>query len=702
MAGPMKSSIAASRGVVSTSCLALLLLLGLSTPLAAADVNATLGVDPTGLAGTDGQGRVLLFAPNPLQQGSSVSHWDRSAQPNLLMEPSTSGNLQFGRVDLTRPLLQDMGWRQGSSNVILRVSDPPGMGFNDPQLGAQRLAAAQFAADTWGNQLGSSVTINIDIGFQALSCGNSGAVLAQAGPQFIFDNFAGAPVGGTWYHGALAESLSGQNLSLQDVSNPNAGELEVTFNSAIDTGCLGSGTGYYYGLDGNLPQGNFSFVAVALHEFAHGLGFSSLANESTGAFFLGQPDAYSRFLLDNVSNLRWDQMSAGQRVASAINTGHLVWSGQRVTNQAPNFLQPGPALTINSPASVAGRYPIGTAEFGPALGNPGVSGDLVVARDGSANPTLACQPLINGPQILGRIALVDRGQCNFTAKVRNAQQAGARGVIVINNQGGGTVQMGGTDGSITIPSVSVSRADGQLLLAALEASDPPGTLRFTGAGFQVAEDGGSVTVGVERADGTEGAVGAGFTTVDGSASAGEDYTATSGMVAFADGEGGSQTISIPIRDDALSEDAESFTIELRDPTGGVALGSPSRATVHIADDEPCIASDTVNCLGDGRFRVTVTWRDFDDEAGDGHHVAAASDDSTLLWFFDEANWEMLVKVIDGCGFNQHFWVFAAATTNVEYTLRVTDTLTGEVASYTNPLGTAAPALTDIEALDTCP
>ncbi len=64
---------------------------------------------------------------------------------------------------------------------------------------------------------------------------------------------------------------------------------------------------------------------------------------------------------------------------------------------------------------------------------------------------------------------------------------------------------------------------------------------------------------------------------------------------------------------------------------------------------------------------------------------------------------MLVKMVDACNspFNS-FWVFAAATTNVEYTLRVTDTETGVVKEYFNPLGNAAAALTDTEAFLTCP
>jgi hypothetical protein len=63
---------------------------------------------------------------------------------------------------------------------------------------------------------------------------------------------------------------------------------------------------------------------------------------------------------------------------------------------------------------------------------------------------------------------------------------------------------------------------------------------------------------------------------------------------------------------------------------------------------------------------------------------------------------MLIKVLDGCNINNRYWVFAAATTNVEYTLRVTDTETGASKQYRNPLGQASPAITDTSAFATCP
>ncbi|MCP4662248.1 MAG: hypothetical protein GY856_43150, partial [bacterium] len=116
----------------------------------------------------------------------------------------------------------------------------------------------------------------------------------------------------------------------------------------------------------------------------------------------------------------------------------------------------------------------------------------------------------------------------------------------------------------------------------------------------------------------------------------------------------------------------------------------------------CTRDDTTLCLNQDRFQVRVTWKDFAGNSGPGRVAAPGSDDSGLFWFFSMDNWEMLVKVLDGCAVNDHFWVFAAATTNVETTLTVTDTATGRETSYFNELGVSAPAITDTAALASCP
>lgn len=116
----------------------------------------------------------------------------------------------------------------------------------------------------------------------------------------------------------------------------------------------------------------------------------------------------------------------------------------------------------------------------------------------------------------------------------------------------------------------------------------------------------------------------------------------------------------------------------------------------------CTPSATRACLGGaGRFRVEVSWTDFTDQNGVANLVPQGSSDSTLWWFFSDSNWELLMKVIDGCGTNGRHWVFASSTTNVGYELTVTDTTTGEVVTYTSPLGQPAPTLTDTQALAGC-
>ena len=116
----------------------------------------------------------------------------------------------------------------------------------------------------------------------------------------------------------------------------------------------------------------------------------------------------------------------------------------------------------------------------------------------------------------------------------------------------------------------------------------------------------------------------------------------------------------------------------------------------------CEPGPNVLCLRDGRFRVEVTWRDFSARTGQGTVSSCSAEGSGIFWFFDPSNWEILVKVLDGCALNQRYWVFLAGITNVEYTLTVTDTLTGATATYHNPLGTTAVGVNDTQALAVCP
>lgn len=127
------------------------------------------------------------------------------------------------------------------------------------------------------------------------------------------------------------------------------------------------------------------------------------------------------------------------------------------------YTTPVPLLTINSPVTIAGDYAAGGASFGPPLSNPGITGGVVLADDGAGVGSDACTPLVNGGAIAGNIALVDRGTCAFTIKVKNAQDAGATGVIVADNVPGPVAGMAGADPTIVIPSLRVTLDTGNLI-----------------------------------------------------------------------------------------------------------------------------------------------------------------------------------------------------------------------------------------------
>jgi len=129
----------------------------------------------------------------------------------------------------------------------------------------------------------------------------------------------------------------------------------------------------------------------------------------------------------------------------------------------------------------------------------------------------------------------------------------------------------------------------------IQEDDPPpsaGSLQFASATAALAENGGSFTVTVTRSGGSFGTVTIDYTTVDGTASAGSDYTAASGTLTFADGVM-SQAFSVPVIDDSVYEGDESLLVSLSNPGGGASLGAPSSATLTISDNDPIPSAGTL-------------------------------------------------------------------------------------------------------------
>ena len=155
-------------------------------------------------------------------------------------------------------------------------------------------------------------------------------------------------------------------------------------------------------------------------------------------------------------------------------------------------------------------------------------------------------------------------------------------------------------------------------------------------------------------------------------------------------------------------------LPIQDTSAFGACASSPAASVHAADRTSsgparpwpatvasgCSPDSEILCLGGGRFAVSTRWTTSDGRSGFGTPVSLTSD-TGAFWFFSPTNVESVVKVLDGCGVDSSFWVFAGGLTDVNVAMTVTDMRTGAVRTYTNPQGTAFLPIQDTAAFPAC-
>jgi hypothetical protein len=138
-----------------------------------------------------------------------------------------------------------------------------------------------------------------------------------------------------------------------------------------------------------------------------------------------------------------------------------------------------------------------------------------------------------------------------------------------------------------------------------------GALQFSAPVFNVAENAGAATVTVTRTGGSEGTVGATFSTANDTAAAPADFTAVSSPVSFADGDTAPKTVQIQIVNDTASEGTETAGLDLANVTPGANLGPTAHAALRITDDDPTASASapvklTTSKAGAGRLQVVIT------------------------------------------------------------------------------------------------
>jgi hypothetical protein len=201
---------------------------------------------------------------------------------------------------------------------------------------------------------------------------------------------------------------------------------------------------------------NLFYWANMLHDVSYHYGF----DEAGGNF---QVNNYGRGGIGN------DDVRAEAQDASGTNNANFSTppDGSRPRMQMFIWTRGAAnAVSVTSGALVGRTFTASGAAFGNALLTTGpITADVVVANDGVGTVSDACEPLVGFPP--GAIALVDRGTCTSTQKVKNAQNAGAVAVIIGNNAAGGTALMSGFDPTVTIPSIMVTLANATLFKANL-------------------------------------------------------------------------------------------------------------------------------------------------------------------------------------------------------------------------------------------
>ena len=276
-------------------------------------------------------------------------------------------------------------------------------------------------------------------------------------------------------------SFAGQPLVSGTGPDETNYDIVARFNSSLDDpAATCNGLRFYYGLDNN--HGNLiDLLTVVLHEFGHGLGFISLTDTGNGDFPEAEPDIWAYYLYDEGSGMHWVDIDALARQASAIS-GALAWDGPAVKAAVPAVTGFGPLVRISSapatPSVVADYAEVSVAQFSAPITDAGVSGPLAVGSTG-----YGCTLEGRLAPLDGKIAILDRGGpsadagCSFVEKARNAQDAGAIGLLIANNVANPPlITPAGTAPDIVIPVLLMTQATGSTLKTAVGAGTVLGSI----------------------------------------------------------------------------------------------------------------------------------------------------------------------------------------------------------------------------------
>lgn len=308
-------------------------------------------------------------------------------------------------------------------------------------------------------------------------------------------------------------------------------------------------------------------------------------------------------------------------------------------------------VTIGGSASA----PIGTVQFQAAsysVAQSAGSATVTVTRVGGSNGAISvAYATANGTAVAGTDYTATSGTLNWA----NGDSAAKTFSVTISNA---TAFSGSKTFSVALSDPSagaqISSPGSATVAISGDASAPVGNVQLSASTYSVSQGAGSLTVTVERLNGSSGVISVAYATANGSAVAGTDYTAASGTLQWTAGDATSKTFDVPVSNSKPFSGTKSFTVALSKPTGGAAVTSPSSATVSIAGDSVSptpgslqlsatgysvaqnggSVSITVNRTGGSSGAVSVAYATANGTAVAGTDYTAAS--GTLNWASGDA------------------------------------------------------------------
>jgi hypothetical protein len=481
-------------------------------------------------------------------------------------------------------------------------------------------------------ELGETFTVT-------LSGPGGGATLGSPAVTTVTINDASSLVFSTTVY-SVAESAGTATITVNRVGS-TASSATVDYATTGGTATPGAG-GDYTPVSGTLSfaagQGSRTFTVPILDDDAvDGSKMVGLALSNAVGAGLGSPNVATLVITDNdtagvvrvattsytvaegagsvtINVSRTGGTATGVTVDYATADGTATAGADYSARTGTLTFGPGvTALTVTVPI-LQDATPESAETFTLTLSNPGGGSTL-------GSPTVATVTITDDePTLRFSTTSYSAGEGAGSATITVSRVGGTSGVVTVDyaTTSGGTAVPAGdytpVSGTLTLPAGQVNgtfvipildddvvdgpRTVGLVLTNPTGAmlgtptsatltitdNDAPGTLQFAIAGYTVGEGAGSVTVNVTRTGGAAAGVSVAYSTVNGTATAGEDYTAQAGTLSFGAGVT-TLPIVVPILQDTLAEGAHTFTLALSSPAGGAGLGSPSVTTVTIIDDE---------------------------------------------------------------------------------------------------------------------